>query len=277
MREFRGKTAFITGGASGIGLALAGAFSEAGMKVMIADIQEKALDEALNVLKGGRTGPEVRGVLCDVANLASVKRAADETFAAFGNVHVVCNNAGVGWGGQVESIPAADWEWQIGVNLMGVIYGVQAFLPHIKAHGEGGHIVNTASMSGFLAVPGLAPHTVTKFGVVGLSETLAVELAGTSVAISVLCPAFVRTSYAENIQRLRALHFGTPVDEKPEPATAQLATLLRGGIDPKEVARRVMRAIQDNDLYIFTHPEMRAPLEDHFRQLTAAFDKAAAI
>jgi hypothetical protein len=101
---------------------------------------------------------------------------------------------------------------------MGVIYGVQAFLPHIKAHGEGGHIVNTASMSGFLAAPGLGPHTVTKFGVVGLSETLAVELAGTSVGISVLCPAFVRTSYAENIQRLRALHFGTPVDEKPEPA-----------------------------------------------------------
>jgi NAD(P)-dependent dehydrogenase (short-subunit alcohol dehydrogenase family) len=176
----------------------------------------------------------------------------------------------------VESIPAADWEWQIGVNLMGVIYGVQAFLPHIKAHGEGGHIVNTASMSGFLAAPGLAPHTVTKFGVVGLSETLAVELAGTSVGISVLCPAFVRTSYAENSQGLRALHFGT-VDETLKPATAQLATLIRGGIDPKEVARRVMRAIQDNDLYIFTHPETRAPLEDRFRQVIAAFDKAARV
>jgi NAD(P)-dependent dehydrogenase (short-subunit alcohol dehydrogenase family) len=118
--------------------------AEAGMKVMLADIQEEALDEALHELKGGRTGPEVRGVHCDVADLASLKRAADETFVAFGNVHVICNNAGVGWGGQVESIPAADREWQIGVNLLGVIYGVQVFLPHIKAHGEGGHIVNTA-------------------------------------------------------------------------------------------------------------------------------------
>jgi len=113
--------------------------------------------------------------------------------------------------------------------------------------------------------------------VVGLSETLAAELAGTSVGISVLCPAFVRTHYAENIQRLRALHFGTPVDETPEPATTQLATLIRGGIEPKEVARLVMRAIQDNDLYIFTHPETRAPLEDRFRRVIAAFDTAAAV
>jgi NAD(P)-dependent dehydrogenase (short-subunit alcohol dehydrogenase family) len=277
MREFKGKTAFVTGGACGIGFALAGAFADAGMRVMVADIQEKALDQALTELKGRGAGAEVRGVLCDVADIASLKRAADETFAAFGNVHLVCNNAGVGWGGRVESITAADWEWQIGVNLMGVIYGVQAFLPHIKAHGEGGHIVNTASMSGLLAIPGLAPHTVTKFAVVGLSETLAAELAGTSVGISVLCPAFVRTPYAENIQRLRALHFGTPVDETPEPATAQLATLIHGGIDPKDVARRVIRAIRDNELYIFTHPEMRAPLEDRFRQVIAAFDKAAAV
>jgi NAD(P)-dependent dehydrogenase (short-subunit alcohol dehydrogenase family) len=150
-------------------------------------------------------------------------------------------------------------------------------LEALGRHGEGGHIVNTASMSGLLAIPGWAPHTVTKFAVVGLSETLAAELAGTSVGISVLCPAFVRTPYAENIQRLRALHFGTPVDETPEPATAQLATLIHGGIDPKDVARRVIRAIRDNELYIFTHPEMRAPLEDRFRQVIAAFDKAAAV
>jgi NAD(P)-dependent dehydrogenase (short-subunit alcohol dehydrogenase family) len=215
MHEFKGKTAFVTGGACGIGFALAGAFAEAGMKVMMADIQKKALDAAVTELKARDAATEVRGVVCDVADFSSLKRAADETFAAFGNVHLVCNNAGVGWGGQVELIPTADWEWQIGVNLMGVIYGVQAFLPHMKAHGEGGHIVNTASMSGFLAVPGLAPHTVTKFGVVGLSETLAVELAGTNIGISVLCPAFVRTPYAENIQRLRALHFGPRSMRRP--------------------------------------------------------------
>jgi NAD(P)-dependent dehydrogenase (short-subunit alcohol dehydrogenase family) len=110
MREFKGKTAFVTGGACGIGFALAGAFADAGMRVMVADIQEKALDQALTELKGSGAGAEVRGVLCDVADIASLKRAADETFAAFGNVHLVCNNAGVGWGGRVESITAADWE-----------------------------------------------------------------------------------------------------------------------------------------------------------------------
>jgi NAD(P)-dependent dehydrogenase (short-subunit alcohol dehydrogenase family) len=202
-----------------------------------------------------------------------VKRAAEGTFAAFGKVHVVCNNAGVGWGGQVELIPEEEWEWQVGVNLMGVVHGVQAFLPHIKAHGEGGHIVNTASMSGFLAVPGLGPHTVTKFGVVGLSETLAVELAGSAIGVSVLCPAFVRTHYAENIGRLRARHLGRDLEEDA-PA---LAALMRGGIDPKEVARRVMIGIRDNDLYVFTHPEMRAPLEERFRQVMAAYDKATKI
>ena len=234
MREFQGKTAFVTGGASGIGFALGRAFAEAGMKVMLADIQEKPLEEAVTELKGSG---EVRGIPCDVADLASVKRAAEETFAAFGKVHVVCNNAGVGWGGQVELIPEEEWEWQVGVNLMGVVHGVQALLPHIKAHGEGGHIVNTASMSGFFAAPGLGPHTVTKFGVVGLSETLAAELAGSTVGVSVVCPAFVRTRYAENIRRLRARRLGGDPGEDA-PATGQLAALVRGGIDPKEVARR---------------------------------------
>jgi NAD(P)-dependent dehydrogenase (short-subunit alcohol dehydrogenase family) len=273
MHELQGKTAFVTGGASGIGFALGRAFAEAGMKVMLADIQEKPLVEAVAELKGSG---EARGVVCDVAELASVKRAAAETFAAFGKVHVVCNNAGVGWGGQVELIPEEEWDWQVGVNLMGVVHGVQAFLPHIKAHGEGGHIVNTASMSGFLAVPGLGPHTVTKFGVVGLSETLAVELAGTAVGVSVVCPAFVRTHYAENIGRLRARRLGRDLEEDA-PATQQLAALVRGGMDPKEVARRVMIGIRDNDLYVFTHLEMRALLEERIRQMMAAYDKAGAV
>jgi NAD(P)-dependent dehydrogenase (short-subunit alcohol dehydrogenase family) len=273
MRECQGKTAFVTGGASGIGFALGRAFAEAGMKVMLADIQEKPLSEAVAELK---SSGEVRGIHCDVADLASVKQAAEETFAAFGKVHVVCNNAGVGWGGQLELIPEEEWDWQVGVNLMGVVHGIQAFLPHMKAHGEGGHFVNTASMSGFLAVPGLGPHTVTKFGVVGLSETLAVELAGSTVGVSVVCPAFVRTRYAENIGRLRARRLGGDPGEDA-PATAQLASLIRGGIDPKEVARRVMIGIRDNDLYVFTHPEMRAPLEERFRQMMVAYDKAATI
>jgi NAD(P)-dependent dehydrogenase (short-subunit alcohol dehydrogenase family) len=146
--DLDGKVAFVTGAASGIGLALARVLAEARLKVMLADIEEGALDAALADLKA--SGAEARGVVCDVSDRASVLRAANETFAAFGNVHVVCNNAGVGVGGPIESIAPADWDWMIGVNLMGAVYGVQAFLPHIKAHGEGGHIVNTASLAGQL-------------------------------------------------------------------------------------------------------------------------------
>ena len=268
MREFQGKVAFVTGGASGIGFAMANAFAELGVKVMLADIEEKALDMALADLRG--RGAEVRGVVCDVAERASVQRAAGETFTAFGNVHIVCNNAGVGLGGQMELIPPGDWEWQLGVKLWGVIHGIQIFLPHMKAHGEGGHIVNTASIVGLIPAPGLGPHIAGEFAVVGLSEALAAELAGTMIGVSVLCPAFVRTRYAESV-RNRPSRFGAQSEE--EPAARIGAALIRTGIDPNEVARRVVMGIRDGDLYIFTHPEYRAGVEERFHRILSAYDK----
>jgi NAD(P)-dependent dehydrogenase (short-subunit alcohol dehydrogenase family) len=273
MRNIEGKTAFVTGGASGIGFAIAGALGEAGMKVMLADIEQSALEEAEVGLRKG--GIDVRTVLCDVADRAAVRRAADETIAAFGKVHVVCNNAGVAAGGQMEKIPPGDWDWVIDVNVMGVIHGIEAFLPHIKAHGEGGHIINTGSAAGIVCSAGMGPYSASKFAVVGLSETLALELAGTSIGVSVILPAFVRTRIAD-CTRNRPSRYGAPPDV-PAAAKEQLAALVRTGIDPREIARRVLVAVRDEDLYIVTHPEYRAAVEERFNKILAAHDKAATV
>jgi NADP-dependent 3-hydroxy acid dehydrogenase YdfG len=146
MRELAGKTAFVTGAAAGIGLALGRAFAQAGMKVMLADIEADALRTAVESLR--KISPDISGTICDVADAGSVERAAQTAFGAFGNVHVVCNNAGVAAGGGIDHISLDNWRWVIDVNLMGVLHGIKSFLPHIRAHGEGGHIVNTASMAG---------------------------------------------------------------------------------------------------------------------------------
>src|SRR6195256_3961882 len=164
MRELAGRTAFVTGGASGIGLALGRAFAQAGMKVMLADIEADALAAAVDGLQ--KIGPDVRGVACDVADPDSVERAAKASYQAFGNVHVVCNNAGVAGGSGIDNISLDNWRWVLDVNLMGVLHGIRAFLPHIRDHGEGGHIVNTASMAGMINPMGFSPYSASKFAVV---------------------------------------------------------------------------------------------------------------
>src|SRR5882762_5856977 len=175
MRELSGRTAFITGGASGIGLELGRAFVAAGMKVMLADVETGALERAVASLR--EVTSDICGVACDVADADSVERAAQATFDAFGHVHVVCNNAGVAAGGGIDNISLDNWRWVIDVNLMGVVHGIRTFLPHLRAHGEGGHIVNTASMAGMInRFHGFHPYPATKFAVVGMSEGLAVEV-----------------------------------------------------------------------------------------------------
>jgi len=191
MRELAGKTAFVTGGASGIGLALGRAFAQAGMKVMLADVEADALAAAVESLRD--VGTDVRGVICDVADAASVGRAAEASYAAFGHVHVVCNNAGVAGGSGIDDISLDTWRWVLDVNLMGVLHGVHAFLPHIRAHGEGGHIVNTASMAGLQSGLGFSPYATSKFAVVAMSEGLAMQLKPLGIGVTVLCPGFVRT------------------------------------------------------------------------------------
>lgn len=275
MREFAGKTAFVTGGASGIGFALGRAFAEAGMKVMLADVETGALDAAVKSLHN--IGPDVRGIDCDVADGASVARAAQAAFDAFGKVHVLCNNAGVAAGGGIEDIALESWRWVLDVNLMGVVHGIRAFLPHMRAHGEGGHIVNTASMAGMQSGLGFSPYTASKFAVVGMSEGLAPQLAPFGIGVSVLCPGFVRTRIGES-GRNRPEQYGAT--QTPEPGTptaalvAMIDELIRNGLDPADVAARVLAAIQANELYVFTHPEMRTEVEDRFSAIKAAFDRA---
>jgi NAD(P)-dependent dehydrogenase (short-subunit alcohol dehydrogenase family) len=277
MRELKGKTAFITGGASGIGLAMAKAFAEAGMNVMLADVEQGALDQARKDL--GQYGNHVLGVACDVADPDSVERAAQATFSAFGKVHVLCNNAGVAAAGGTDLISVDNWRWVVDVNLMGVVHGVRSFLLHIRSHGEGGHIVNTASMAGMVNNMGFSPYAATKFAVVAMSEGLRMRLQPLGIGVSVLCPDFVRTRIGES-GRNRPDRYGPvqPLDPASPTAAmvAEIARQIAAGIDPANVAARVLNAIREDELYIFTHPNMRAGVDERFAAIQAAMDQATA-
>ncbi len=275
MQELAGKTAFVTGGASGIGLALGRAFAEAGMQVMLADIETEALAAAVKSLHN--FGPDVRGVTCDVSDPGSVERAAAASYEAFGNVHIVCNNAGVAGGSGVDDISLDDWRWVLDVNLMGVLHGVHTFLPHIRAHGEGGHFVNTASMAGMVSGLGFGPYSASKFAVVTMSEGLAMHLQPLGIGVSVLCPGWVRTRINES-GRNRSERYGPERTPKPGTWGSEIAALVaernQTGLDPSDVAARVLSAIRTDELYVFTHPEMRVAAEERFAAILAAMDKA---
>ena len=274
MRELAGKTAFVTGGAAGIGLALGRAFARSGMKVMLADIETDALQAAVKSLQ--EISPDIRGIICDVADAASVERAAQASFDAFGRVHVVCNNAGVVAGGGIDHISLDNWRWVIDVNLMGVLHGIKSFLPHIRAHGEGGHIVNTASMAGMQSDLGFSPYGASKFAVVSMSEGLGLRLKPHGIGVSVLCPSYVRTRIGES-GRNRPERYGPsqPLDPA-SPAAALVAEIARNidaGLEPDAVAARVLTAIRNDELYIFTHPGSRAEVEARFAAILAAMDR----
>jgi NAD(P)-dependent dehydrogenase (short-subunit alcohol dehydrogenase family) len=271
MKELRGRTAFVTGGASGIGLALAHAFGAEGMRVAIADIEKSALLAAREQL--GAAGVDVLELELDVADAKAVEQAAQRVEQTFGRVHVVCNNAGVATGGPLEQATLDDWNWVVSVNLMGVVHGVTSFLPRLRAHGEGGHIVNTASIAGFLTFPGLGIYTATKRAVVGLSEALHAELAGSGIGVSVLCPGFVRTRIMESTRNRPARH-GAPLP--PASSTGGLAetgaaVLALHGADPASIAARVVEAVKREELYVFTHPELRDATAARFATVLEGF------
>nr|WP_245286791.1 SDR family NAD(P)-dependent oxidoreductase [Bradyrhizobium sp. ARR65] len=254
---------------------MARAFAGAGMKVMLADIEARALDVALRSLHP--FGPNVRGVVCDVADPASVEHAAQTTYQAFGNVSVFCNNAGVAAGGGIDTISVDSWRWVLDVNLMGVLHGVRAFLPHIRAHGEGGHIVNTASMAGLHGGLGFSPYVASKFAVVGMSEGLAMQLKPHNIGVTVLCPGFVRTRIGESGRNRQPRYGEAPVLDPSSPAAAlvaEIATRIEAGLDPAEVAARVLSAVRENELYVLTHPDMRGELEARFAAILQAMDKS---
>jgi NAD(P)-dependent dehydrogenase (short-subunit alcohol dehydrogenase family) len=275
MKEFRNKTAFVTGAASGIGLALARTFLDRGMNVMMADVEKAALEAAAHSLSNH--GDRVASVLCDASIGEAIDAAAAKTFETFGRVHLLCNNAGVSRAGRVEEIALADWEWVIGVNLYGMIHGVRAFLPHMKAHGEESHIVSTSSMSGLTPKALAGPYGATKFAIVGLSEVLRQELAGSNVGVSVLCPGWTRTNMPDN-GRNRPARYGGAYDFRADPLMAernrQYVEGSRSGLDPLDLAALVMRAIEEKEFYIMTQPDRRKDVEARYDEILEAFDVA---
>jgi len=250
MKDISGKTAIVTGAASGIGLAIATALAEAGANVVMADIQKDVVEQAAHALSG--TNKRVMPVRIDVTQEQSVLDALARAEREFGKLHIACNNAGVPMHGtRLVDVPQRDWEFVIGVNMWGVIHGIRHFVPAILKHGEEGHVVNTASVAGFQNRRGTnqGPYSMTKYAVLSLSEGLEIELEGTNVGVSVLCPGPIATNIARGA-RNRPDHMGGPQVRATDEATLseRLATT---GLDPKRVGERVVDAIRTRTFYAF--------------------------
>ena len=280
MENVTGKVAFITGGASGMGLAMARSFSAAGMKVVIADIEDAALAAARREFEASNA--EFLTLKVDVTDREAMAEAADAAEERFGKVHVVCNNAGVAVGGTVDQNTWEDWDWVTGVNIDGVVNGIQVFTERMKRHGEGGHFVNTASMAGHIPVPRLGIYAMTKFAVVGISETMRIDLAPLGIGVSVLCPGVVNTNIF-NSERNRPESLpgdskitlgGDLPDDATEAEREELTRLIRdGALDPAVVGDMVLHAIRENELYIFTHPELKAISDARFEDMGSAYER----
>ncbi len=254
LTTLQGRTAVVTGGASGIGRALSLLFAREGADVVVADLDEAGMAETVaGVTQAGRRGLAVK----------------TDVFKEFGAVHVVCNNAGVALWGGLEAVTHKDWEWAMGVNLWGVIHGVEAFVPRMVAGKQPGHIVNTASMAGLIASQGLGIYNTTKYAVVGLSETLQKDLRGYDIGVSVLCPMGVHTQIRQS-DRNRPAALRNEMTEREGGAVELIGRYL----PPEHVAERVRRAIYANRLYVITHEEGLTPLKRRFERMAQAIEES---
>ncbi|HEY7991026.1 MAG TPA: SDR family NAD(P)-dependent oxidoreductase [Stellaceae bacterium] len=281
MENLPGKVAFITGGASGIGLGIAKAFAKAGMKVAIADIRQDHLDGAVAEFKS--RGQSVHPIRLDVTDRPAMAAAAEETVHVFGKVHVLVNNAGIGIGGPLKQAKYDDWDWGLDVNLNGVVNGIQEFLPYILKHGEGGHIVNTSSMAAVLPISRAGIYIAAKAAVMAISEVLRGELADDKIGVSAFCPGPVQTNIAQT-RKLRPERF------RKNSGYAEFEQRLEDRpnnplwMDHEEVGERVLHGVRRNDLFIFTHPEFKDGIRQRCEAILAAFpdeplnkERAAAI
>ncbi len=257
--SFKGRVGVVTGGGSGIGRALAEALAREGARVVVADLDEAGMADVVGPIR--TRGGEALAVRTDVTDLASVQALAERAFGAFGRVHVLCNNAGVALWGGLETATHRDWQWVLGVNLWGVIHGLEAFLPRMIAQKEPGHIVNTASMAGLVATRGLGIYNTSKYAVVGLSETLAKDLKPYNIGVSVLCPMGVST-------RIRASERNRPAHLKnDQPSQAEPVELMGRYLAAETVAEMVLGAIRRSELYVITHDEGLEPLRSRFERM----------
>jgi NAD(P)-dependent dehydrogenase (short-subunit alcohol dehydrogenase family) len=272
MKDLAGKTAFVTGAASGIGLGVSTALAQAGVKVMMCDIEQAALDKAVEGLK--QTNADVAGIIADVSLKAELQAAADATLATYGAVHIIHNNAGVGGGGGYGTWTDASWSWTLGVNLMAVVWGVEIFGPLIEEAG-GGHIVNTASVAGLMSFNGAA-YNVSKYGVVALSEGLRNELGPRGIGVSVLCPGIIRTQIDKSVRNLPERFAAAAKADKTTGEIAEwlqnLSPRLQAGIDPMYVGELVREGIEEDRPYIFTDTEFEPVIERRFAAIIEGFD-----
>jgi NAD(P)-dependent dehydrogenase (short-subunit alcohol dehydrogenase family) len=275
MLDLSGKTAVISGGADGIGFSLARAFGARGMNIVLADIEAPQLAKASETLE--QQGVSVLAVEMDVALREDWERTAREALARFGSVHMLVNNAGVSGGiGAIETLDDPGWRWTIDVNLMGVVYGANVFVPQMKAQREDAWLINVASMAGMAGVPLAGAYTATKAAVVALTEAWAMELASSKVQVSVLAPAFVKTRIHQSY-RNRQPRYAPSIE--PTPDVLQIAKTtskaVENGIDPDLLSARVLEAMEAGELYIFTHPNYKPVTDQRSALVATAFDHAA--
>ncbi|HEY1725495.1 MAG TPA: SDR family NAD(P)-dependent oxidoreductase [Steroidobacteraceae bacterium] len=273
MKQLKGRTAFITGGGSGIGLGIAESFLKAGMQVVLADLRADHLDAALTHLGNNGYASAVHGIRLDVTDRAAMAQAAEDSARRFGNLHVLVNNAGIGISGPFDSISYADWDFGMAVNLGGVINGLQTFLPRILAHGQGGHIVNTSSLQAVVPMPAqFVIYLTTKAAVLALSETIRPDLAAKDVGVTVLCPGPVRTNIHE-LAKNRPAQFGAS-EAFRQVADNYPKLELPGMIEPDRVGALVLQALINDEPYIFTHGEWRDAADALHRARMAAMPTA---
>ncbi len=266
MDEFRDRVAVITGGGSGIGAAMARAFAARGARIVLGDLDEKAMESVARTLGAGS---QVLCVPTDVSKRSDVEGLAAAATSRFGALHIVCNNAGIATFGEMAKAPHEDWDFTMGVNFWGVVHGVEAFVPRLLAQGQGGHVVNTASMAGLVGMRWLGIYCASKFAVVGLSEALHRELEPHGIGVSVLCPMIVDTNINENSQRLRPAHLRP---EATPPALPPAGSMQGGTVSAEAVAARVVGAIERKRFYVLTHPEQREILRRRAARLEQTFD-----
>jgi NAD(P)-dependent dehydrogenase (short-subunit alcohol dehydrogenase family) len=270
MDTLQGKGAVVTGGASGIGLATATVLAEKGARVVLADIEQTALDAAVEALRA--SGAEAHGVVCDVRSLDAVQALADASFDALGAVHIVFNNAGIAVGGPILEMTHDDWRWTIDVDLWGPIHGVEAFLPRIVEQSEGGHLLFTASFAGLVPNSGLGPYCVAKYGVVALAEVLWRELREHQIGVSVLCPMRVGTNIGQSERNRQPEYGDTPPASRVADQDATNAELAGRVLEVEAVARLTVDAIEHNRLYVLPHDESRESIRRRFARIDRTFD-----
>ncbi|MDT5008252.1 MAG: hypothetical protein QOJ24_5428 [Mycobacterium sp.] len=276
METFEGRGAVITGGASGIGFATAAEFARRGARVVLADIDQTALDAAVEQLRAG--GAEAHGVLCDVTKLDAVEHLADESFSLLGGVNLVFNNAGIAYAGPVADVTHGDWRWVIDVDLWGPIHGVEAFLPRLREQGGDRHIMFTSSFAGMVGNAYLGPYSVAKFGVVALAEGLSRELKAEGIGVSVLCPMIVDTPLMVNSERSRSSDYGARSVQNDEgvQGLTSVVTPTDADVTADDVARLAADAVLANRLYILPHHASRESIRRRFERIDGTYDEQAA-